>query len=167
MDQWCGLTFSFSRMSLRICSLCLTLCTTTHVYNVISDMTQSLLHLCITLFAVWTCSYRLVDVEPGWHPPQNGRVQVLRPVSSSHDDHLTDRRVRERERQPDLAADRTLAVWYVCVCAREWSVYLVMGVCVKSIPQAHELGLHHGRGFVVRAGPTPQERVCPNILKGN
>lgn len=33
-------------------------------------------------------TYRLVDVEPGGHPPQNSRVQILRAVRGSHDDHL-------------------------------------------------------------------------------
>lgn len=34
-------------------------------------------------------TYRLVDVEPGGHPPEDSRVQVLRPVGGSHYDHLT------------------------------------------------------------------------------
>lgn len=34
-------------------------------------------------------THRLVDVEPGGHPPQNSGVQILRTIGGSHDDHLT------------------------------------------------------------------------------
>ena len=38
------------------------------------------------------CAYRLVDVEPGGHSPEDGRVQILRTIGRAHYDHL------ERER---------------------------------------------------------------------
>lgn len=40
-------------------------------------------------------AYRLVDVKPGGHPPQDGRVQVLWAVGGTHDDHLVGRELSE------------------------------------------------------------------------
>lgn len=46
--------------------------------------------------------------------------------------------------------------------SRKWprgDSHLAVMVGVQSVPQTHELSFHHGRGFVVGAGATPQERV--------
>lgn len=34
-------------------------------------------------------TYRQLDVDLGGHPPQDGRVYVLRTIGGSHNDHLT------------------------------------------------------------------------------
>lgn len=45
--------------------------------------------LCKSYIFTFIPTYRLVDVEPGGHPPENSRVQVLRTVRGSHYDYLT------------------------------------------------------------------------------
>jgi hypothetical protein len=45
------------------------------------------------------CAYRLVDVEPGGHSPEDGRVQILRTIGGAHYDHLEKETYRVSFRQ--------------------------------------------------------------------
>lgn len=131
-------------------------------------------------------SYWQANMKSGGHPAQNGWVHILWPVCSSHHHHLESYESQceyimvtklPAAFQPQKQHMHHVNRHYLCklffpkyspcqllnlVCTLQcknelWLCNLGGWGGFNAVPQAHELGLHHGCGLMVQTGAVPQK----------